>query len=75
MKLAMDLSSLKTICIKIPVKESSFDVNVRNVRSLMSFSFTVELVYFSEKGIRIIFPSLLFTGQCDMYVSNEPGTT
>ena len=38
-------------------------------------SFIVELVvYFSEKGTRIIFSSLLFIGKCDRYVSNESGT-
>ena len=49
------------MCIKIPVKESSFDVTVRHISSLTSFSFIVELVvYFSGKGKRILFSSLLF---------------
>ena len=39
------------MCIKIPVKESSFDVTVRHISSLTSFSIIVELVdYFSETG-------------------------
>ena len=64
------------MCIKIPVTESSFDVIVRHISSLTSFSFIVELVfYFSEKGKRIICSPLLFTGTCDRYVSNESGTT
>ena len=64
------------MCIKIPVKESSFDVNVRRISFLTSFSFIVELVvYFSEKGKRILFVSLLFFGKCDRYVSKESGTT
>ena len=64
------------MCIKIPVKESSFDVIVRHISSLTSFSFIVELVfYFSEKGKRMMCFSLLFTGACDRYVSNESGTT
>ena len=63
------------MCIIIPVKESSFDVTVRHISSLTSVSFIVELVaYFSEKGKRIMFSSLLFTGKCDRYVSNESGT-
>ena len=42
------------MCIKIPVNESSFDVTVRHISSLTSFSFIVELVfYFSENGRRI----------------------
>ena len=76
MTLAMYTSSFQTICIKILVKESSFDVTVHHISSLTSFSFIVELVvYFSEKGKRIMFPSLLFIGQCDRYVSNISGTT
>ena len=64
------------MCIKIPVKESSFDVTVRHNSSLASFSFIVELVvYFSEKGKRIQFSTLLFTGKCDRYFSKESGTT
>ena len=64
------------MCIKIPVKESSFDVTVCHISSLMSFSFIVELVvYFSEKEKRIMFSSLLSTGKCDRNVSNESGTT
>ena len=55
------------MCIKLLVKESSFDVTVRHISSLTSFSFIVELVvYFSEnmeKGQRIMFSSLLFTGK------------
>ena len=52
------------MCIKIPVS------------SLTSFSFIVELVvYFSEKGKRILFPSLLFTSKCDRYDSKESRTT
>ena len=53
------------MCVKISVKESSFDVTIRHVSSLTSFSF---IVYFSEKGKRILFSSLLFTGKCDRYV-------
>ena len=50
------------MCIRIPVEESSFDVTVRHIFSLTSFSFFVELeVYFNEKGKRIMFLSLLFT--------------
>ena len=41
MILAMYNSSLLTMCIKIPVKESSFDVTVRHISSLTSFSFIV----------------------------------
>ena len=53
----------------------SFDVTVCHISSLASVSLTVELVvYFSEKGKRITFSSLLFTGKCDRYVSNESGT-
>ena len=64
------------MCIKIPVKESSFDVTIRHISSLTSFSFIVELVvYFSEKGKRILFSSLLFIGKCDRYVSKESWTT
>ena len=64
------------MCIKIPVKEPPFDVIVRHISSLTSFSFIVELVfYFSEKGKRILFSILLFTGTRDRYVSNESGTT
>ena len=64
------------MCINIPVKESSFDVIVRHISSLTSFSFIVELVfYFSEKGTRMMFSLLLFTDTCDMYVSNESETT
>ena len=64
------------MCIKIPVKEQSFDFTVRHISSLTSFSFIVELVvYFSEKGKRILFLSLLFTGKCDRYISKESGTT
>ena len=63
------------MCIKIPVKELSFDVTVRQKSSLTSFSFIVELVvYFSEKGKRILFSSVV-TGKCDRYVSKESGTT
>ena len=62
--------------IKIPVKESSFDVTVRHMSSLTSFSFIVELVvYFSKKGKQILFSSLLFTGKCERYVLKESGTT
>ena len=62
------------MCIKIPVKESSFDVTIRHISSLMSFSFIAELVfYFSEKGKPIMFSSLLFTCKYDRYVSNELG--
>ena len=62
--------------IKIPVKESYSDVTVRHISSLTSFSFIVELVvYFSEKGERKLFSSLLFTSKCDSYVSKESGTT
>ena len=44
--------------------------------SLTSFSFILELVvYFSEKGKRIVFSSLLFTDKCDRYVSKEYVTT
>ena len=58
------------------VKESSFDVIVRDVSSLTSFAFIVELVfYFSEKGKRMMCSPLLFTGTCDRYVSNESETT
>ena len=47
----MYVFSLLVTCIKIPVKESSFDVTVGHISSLTSFSFIVELVfYFSEKG-------------------------
>ena len=64
------------MCIIMPVKESSFDVTVRHISSLTSVSFIVELVvYFSEKGNRIMFSSLLFAGKCDRYISNESGTT
>ena len=62
--------------MKIPVKESHFDVIVHHISSLTSFSFIVALMfYFSEKGNRIMFSPLLFTGTCDRYVSNESGTT
>ena len=64
------------MCIKTPVNESFFDVSVRHISSLTSFSFIAELVfYFSEKGKRIMFSSLLVTGKCDRYVSNESETT
>ena len=64
------------MCINIPVKESSFDVIVCHISSLMPFSFIVELVfYFNEKGKRMMFSPLLFTGTCDTYISNESGTT
>ena len=64
------------MCIKIPVKELYFDVTVRRISSLTSVSFIAELMfYYSEKGKRIMFLSLLFTGKCDTYVSNESGTT
>ena len=44
------------MCIKIPVKDSSFDVTLCHISSLTSFSFIVELVvYFSERGKRILF--------------------
>ena len=47
------------MCITIPVKESSFDVTLRQISSLTSVSLIVELVvYFSEKGKRIMFSSL-----------------
>ena len=76
MILAMYVSSLLTMCIKITVKESSFDVIVRHISSLTSFSFIVELVVnLSDNGKRILFSSLLFTGTCDRCVSNETGTT
>ena len=56
-------------------KESSFDLTVRHISTLTSFSFIVELVvYFSEKGKRIGFSFLLFTRKCDRYVSNESRT-
>ena len=64
------------MCINIPVTELSFDVIVRHISSLTSFSFIVELeFYFSEKGKRMMFSPLLFTGTCDMCLSNESGTT
>ena len=64
------------MCIKIPVKESSFAVTVCHISSRTSFSFIVELVvYFSEMGKRILFSSLLYTGKCDRYVSKESETT
>ena len=64
------------MCIKNSVKESSFDVIVRHISSLTSFSFIVELVfYYNEKGKRMLFSLLQFTGACDRYVSNESGTT
>ena len=51
------------MCIKIPVKESSFDVIVRHISSLTSFSFIVELVfYFREKGNRMMCSPLLVNG-------------
>ena len=44
------------MCIKISVKESCFDVTVRHIVSLTSFSFIVELVvYFKEKGKQYCF--------------------
>ena len=47
------------MCIKIPIKESSFVVTVSYITSPTSFSFIVELlVYFSEKGKQILFLSL-----------------
>ena len=61
------------MCIKIPVKESSFDDAVRHIFSLTSFS--CKWFYFNENGKRIPFSSLLFTGKCDWYVSKESGTT
>ena len=39
------------------------------------YQFAELVVYSSEKGRRIPFSSLLFTGKCDRYVSNESGTT
>ena len=64
------------MCINIPVKKLPFDVIVRHISSLTSFSFIVELVfYFSEKGQRMMFSPLLFTGAGDIYLSNESGTT
>ena len=64
------------MCINIPVKELSFDVNVHHISSLTSFSFIVELVfYFSKMEKRMMFSPQLFTGTCDMYLSNESGTT
>ena len=33
------------------------------------------MVYLSEKGKRILFSSLLFTGKCDRYFSKESATT
>ena len=63
------------MCINIPVKELSFDIIVRHIASLTLFLFIVELVfYFSEKGKQMMFSLLLFTGTCDMYLSNESGT-
>ena len=63
------------MCIKIPVKESSFDVIVRHISSLTSFLFLVELVfYFSENGKRIMFSPVLFTGTYNRYVLKESGT-
>ena len=60
----------------IPVQESCFDVTVRHISSLTSVSLIVELVvYFSEKGKRIMFSSILLNGKCDRYVSNESRTT
>ena len=62
----MYFSPLEVRCIKIPVKESPFDITVRHISSLTSFSFIVELVfYFSEKGKPIVFSPLLFTGTCE----------
>ena len=72
----MYIFRLKVNCIKIPVKEPSYDVIVCHISSLMSFSFFVGIVfYFNEKGKRIMFSPLLFTGTCDRYVSSESGTT
>ena len=65
------------MCIKIPVKESSFDVTVSHISSLTLSSlssFIIEfVVYFSEKGKRILFLSLLFTGKRDRYVQKNLG--
>ena len=62
------------MCIKIPVKETSF-VIVSHISSLTSFPFIVELVfYYSENGKRIMYSPLLFTRIYDMYVLNVSGT-
>ena len=54
------------MCTKIPIKESSFDVIVRHISSLKSYSFIVEHMFcFKENGKRIMFSPLLFTGTYD----------
>ena len=69
MILDMYVSPLYVMCIKIPVKESSFDVIVSHISSLTSFSFIVELVfYFSANGKQIMYSPLLFTGTFDRYI-------
>ena len=53
----MYVSLLEVRCIKMPIKESPFDVIVRYISSLTSFPFIVELVFhFSENGKRMFSP-------------------
>ena len=70
MKSIKYISSLK--CIKIPVKISSVNVDVRHVSPLTSFSLLV--FYLSYNAKRKMFSPLLLTGKCDRCVSNEFGT-
>ena len=45
--------SLKVKCIKIPVKESSFDVSVCYVYPLSSFLFSVDETFFKANRLML----------------------